>query len=154
MLSGLGMSSEARDMYQDNFKLSLCFYVQRCRKGMDQELKYYIKTMKRVMLRKDFKVFKTQLWSWSAGTKLMKIRGSQKCKIHSCSLKGFRITACQSWCIFRPRVSWPLLDAGISYCHCFLPCSSSNSKCPRQAEVNLRGPKNTPNSTSCNSETL
>ena len=138
MLSGLGMSSEARDMYQDNFKLSLCFYVQRCRKGMDQELKYYIKTMKRVMLRKDFKVFKTQLWSWSAGTKLMKIRGSQKCKIHSCSLKGFRITACQSWCIFQARASWLLLDAGISDCYTGRLPGSSNSKCPRPAVVRSR----------------
>ena len=38
------------------------------------------------MLRKDFQLFKTQLWSWPARTKLMKIRGFQKCKIHSCSL--------------------------------------------------------------------
>ena len=53
------------------------------------------------MLRKDFQLFKTQLWSWPAETKLMKIRGFQKCKIHSCSLQGFRITASQSWFIFR-----------------------------------------------------
>ena len=34
----------------------------------------------------------------------MKIRGFQKCKIHSCSLKGFRITACQSWCKSGPAM--------------------------------------------------
>ena len=28
----------------------------------------------------------------------MKIVGFQKCKIHSFSLKGLKITACQSWC--------------------------------------------------------
>ena len=28
----------------------------------------------------------------------MKIGDFQKCKIHSSSLRGFRITACQSWC--------------------------------------------------------
>ena len=32
------------------------------------------------------------------GTTLMKIRDFQKCKIHSSSLRSFRITACQSWC--------------------------------------------------------
>ena len=29
----------------------------------------------------------------------MKIGGFQKCKIHSPSIKAFRIIACQSWCI-------------------------------------------------------
>ena len=51
----------------------------------------------------------------------MKIRGFQKCKIHSCSLNGFRITACQSWCIFGPAAIWLLLDAGISNCYCYTP---------------------------------
>ena len=39
---------------------------------------------------------------------------------------------CQSWCNLH---KWPLLDASISYCYCLRPCSSSNSKCPRQAVV-------------------
>ena len=43
-------------------------------------------------------LFKMQLWPWLVGTTLMKIGDFQKCKIHSCSLRGFRITACQSWC--------------------------------------------------------
>ena len=55
------------------------------------------------MLRKDFQVYKTQLWSWPAATNLMKIRGFQKCKVHSLSLRGFRIIACQSWC----NPAWP-----------------------------------------------
>ena len=55
-----------------------------------------------VSFTKDFRVFKTQLWPWLAETKLLKIGGFQKCKIHSSGLKGFRITACQSWCIFAP----------------------------------------------------
>ena len=29
---------------------------------------------------------------------IMKIRDFQKCKVHSSTLRGFRITACQSWC--------------------------------------------------------
>ena len=49
-------------------------------------------------LTKDFLVFKTQLWPWPATSKLMKIWGFQKCKEHSSSIKGFRITTCQSWC--------------------------------------------------------
>ena len=93
------------------------------------------------MLRKDFHVFKTQLWPWPARTKIMKIRGFQKCKIHSCSLKGFKITACQSWCIFQARASWLLLDAGISNCYTGRLPGSSNLKCPRPAVVNLRGPE-------------
>ena len=31
-------------------------------------------------------------------TTLIKIGDFQKCKLHSSSLRGFRITACQSWC--------------------------------------------------------
>ena len=81
---------------------------------------------------KDFLVFKMQQWPWPAMSKLMKTGGFQKCKVHSSSLKGLRVTACQSWCNLH---KWPLLDAGISYCYCLRPCSSSNSKCPRQAVV-------------------
>ena len=30
------------------------------------------------------------------------VGGFQKCKIYSFSLKGFRITACKTWCVFGP----------------------------------------------------
>ena len=40
----------------------------------------------------------------------MKIEGFQKCKVHSSSLKGFRITDCQNWCKFAPAgiCTWDL----------------------------------------------
>ena len=65
----------------------------------------------------------------------MKIGAFQKCKVHSSSLKGFRITACQSWWNLH---KWPLLDAGILNCYCYTAVSSSNSKCPRQAVVTCK----------------
>ena len=69
--------------------------------------KYYIKTQKRAMLRKDFQLFKTQLWSWPARTKLMKIRGFQKCKIHSFSFnKGF-----QNYSMSKLIQIWPSWDS-------------------------------------------
>ena len=49
--------------------------------------------------RKDFWVFKTQLWLILAATKLMRIGGFQKYKVHLSSIKGFGIMACQSWYI-------------------------------------------------------
>ena len=47
-----------------------------------------------------------QLWPWPAASKLIKIGGFHKCKIHSSSLKGFRVTACQIWCISAPARIW------------------------------------------------
>ena len=40
-----------------------------------------------------------QLCPWAVGTNFMKIGGFQICKKHSPSLKAFRITTCQIWCI-------------------------------------------------------
>ena len=93
--------------------------LQWRRKGMVRESKVLHKNPETSYVEEGFSGIKTQLWSWPAGTKLMKIRGFQKCKIHSCSLNGFRITACQSWCIFGPAAIWLLLDAGISNCYCY-----------------------------------
>ena len=54
------------------------------------------------------------------GTKLMKIGGFKKCKIHSYSIKGFRITACQR-CIshlWKPPIFIYLNTAGqLSHCY-------------------------------------
>ena len=47
----------------------------------------------------DFKTFKLQLWPGPAGFNQIKIGDFQKCKIHLCVLKGFKDTACQSWCM-------------------------------------------------------
>ena len=68
------------------------------------------------ILRKAFWVFKTWLWPWPLLSKLKKIRGFQKCKVHCCIFKGFKVTSLQSsaWLGFGPGpptwVNFPMLN--------------------------------------------
>ena len=61
------------------------------------EPKSYHKTPETSYLEEGFSGIQNAALALTSCDQIMKIVGFQKCKIHSYSLKNFKVTACQSW---------------------------------------------------------
>ena len=51
------------------------------------------------MFGNNFRTFKAEILSWLAGSKQIMFGGFQRCKVHFCTLRDFKGTAFQNWCI-------------------------------------------------------